>query len=505
MAIDFRGRWIWAAIQFFLSALANGGAAPQIIDDDLGADIVCAAVIGTRSVLVKTEKGATVSGSYSENVAPDIVLSSIADLPPILKAPFRGGINVGRKYYQLQLREIMKEFFVFIETNATTGRLFAQKARNYGLEPIMLTRFPANFPFLETDGISARTVETRSVEALSSELKEIDRIGKVRGIASSSDWGVLEAATLAGNLGMPGANPDTIRLCRDKSAQRALLKQHGHDDTPQYICTTAEECGEAARQIKGPVVVKPISSSGSIAARHCPTPTEAYEHALDLLKLSLDWRRRPEFVVEAAISGNQYSLEVFNGKLIGIVRQHYGDLPFFVASGHDFPASLNAKHEQMLTDFAKTVIELFDLNWGGAHIEVRLDALREKVVLIEVNPRLVSAYVPELIRHTAGLDLIDATIRQHLGLPVDLNVSTSDYGAMRFLMTQSSGIFSPPKETNQRKFVRDIGLYIKPGATLAKANDFRDRYGHVISVAPTFCDALDSAEQVVRDYNCAIS
>lgn len=394
------------------------------------------------------------------------------------------------------------EYLVFIESNPTTGRLFAQRARYYGCVPIVLTKSLERLPFLAIDEIAAREIDTMSFEAIRAELQRICTEGVVRGIGTSTDLGVVEASILAQSMGLPGPNPDVIRLGRDKAAQRALLRSHGEDNVQQHVCFTEHDCERAAHQIGDPVVVKPIASTGSIGARHCESPAEAREHAKFLLGLSMYVRRREEFLVERAIEGPQYSLEIFNGRLISIVRQHYGPLPFFVARGHDFPAQIGDDDRAQLERFAEMIIDLFRLSWGPFHIEVRMDIRAGKVALIEVNPRLVGAYVPELIRHTCGIDLIDMTIRNYLGLPVETRHRTGCAGVMRFMIVESESVFALPEDhaAEYGAAIKEIKLYIDPGAHLTKANDFRDRYGHVIAVAETYEKALASADRVVGHY-----
>ncbi|MFP5195911.1 ATP-grasp domain-containing protein [Alcaligenes faecalis] len=397
------------------------------------------------------------------------------------------------------------EFLVFIESNTTTGRLFASRARFYGYKPIVFSNAIEKFAYLKEDNIEARQVDTSSSHAIQTELAALKKCGTIRGIGTSTDWGILEAALAAQALGLPGPDPEIIRLCRDKAAQRALLKRKAKDDVHQITCRTAQNCYEAAQRIGKPVVVKPVAAAGSIGVRYCTSPSDALEHANTLLSLPLDMRRKDEFLVEEAILGPQFSLEIFNGALIGIVRQHYGNLPFFVASGHDFPAQVSIKVLDKLENFASMIIKEFRLTWGPVHVEVRLNQETDQIVLIEVNPRLAGAYVPELIRYTCGIDLIDLTIRNYLGLTIDpISSRTSSFhGVMRFFMTKESSGIIPSKNSNPElsPLVKESVLYIAPGTELKKANDYRDRYGHVIAVASTYDEAEEAANKLVSQQN----
>lgn len=400
------------------------------------------------------------------------------------------------------------EYLVFVESNTTTGRLFARRAKHYGCTPVVFSKTVEKFAYLAEDKVEARRVDTSSSYTIEQELGVLAKDGVIRGVGTSTDWGILEASLAALSLGLPGPNPDMVSLCRDKAAQRSLLKQKGKDNVHQIVCRTALDCYEAARDIGKPVVVKPISSAGSIGVRYCASPSEALEHANTLLSLPLDMRRKDEFLVEEAISGPQFSLEIFNGTLVGIVRQHYGDLPFFVATGHDFPAHVSPPTLQKLRIFANMLIDEFALKWGPVHAEVRLNQQTDEITLIEINPRLAGAYVPELIRYACGIDLIDLTVRNYLGLVAEPRASREppSHGVMRFLKLQEADGVVPPEigVAQLPEFVRESTSYLPAGTKLKRANDYRDRYGHVIAVASAYKDAERAADEVVNRQTTAM-
>ena len=58
-------------------------------------------------------------------------------------------------------------WFVLVESNTTgSGRLFCARAREFGLTPVVLARDPQRYPYLATDRIDTRGVDTTDPAAV---------------------------------------------------------------------------------------------------------------------------------------------------------------------------------------------------------------------------------------------------------------------------------------------------------------------------------------------------
>jgi argininosuccinate lyase len=90
--------------------------------------------------------------------------------------------------------------------------------------------------------------------------------------------------------------------------------------------------------------------SGSVGVRLCRSRHDAHAHAEDLLRRTVNERGEPEppdVVIEEYVRGPEFSVEVLCGRAIGITAKHLSAEPYFVETGHDFPAPLPA-HVQAL-------------------------------------------------------------------------------------------------------------------------------------------------------------
>lgn len=387
---------------------------------------------------------------------------------------------------------------LFVESNTSgTGRLFVQKARAMGYRPVLVTARPEKYAYLSQEGAPEVIVAPRVEE------DELYRLvcerfaggSEVAGITSSSEYFIATAAALAARFGLTGPNAARVGEARDKSRQREVLAVGGVP-TPEFrVAASAREAALAAGEIGCPVVVKPVAGSGSVGVKACATASEAGEHAAALLSQAV----RPEarrVLVEALVAGPEFSVEVFSGRVIGITRKHLGRPPFFVEAGHDYPAAVPAEVARALTDSVTRGTALLGLDWGPLHWELRVqDGL---AFPMEVNPRLAGGFIPELVRHAEGIDLIRETLRLVVGAAPDLRATRHRHASIRFLFAPGAGRLEAVEgmeAVRARDGVEDVALYRSVGDELTVEGDFRDRIGHVVTRADAFDAACAAAER----------
>lgn len=308
-----------------------------------------------------------------------------------------------------------------IESNSTgTGVLFFHRASALGLEPVLLSTDPERYPALSA--YRQVKIAQRSAAAVLAGVAQLaSRAAPLAGIWSSSDQGIALAADVAQQLGLPHADPSAIVLCRDKLAARRRLGEAGLSRVAFCLARDCEEAASFARELGGPTVVKPRSSTGSIGVRLCSTPAEAAHHASLLLEDAAV--REQGVLAEALIVGPEYSVEIFDGAAVGVTRKWLGPPPAFIEVGHDFPSGGNAIDLAAIAGHAERAVAAVGHVHGPAHVELRLSA--DGPVVIEINPRLAGGMIPELVRHATGVDLISASIQFACGCRTTCPTSAS--------------------------------------------------------------------------------
>lgn len=136
-------------------------------------------------------------------------------------------------------------------------------------------------------------------------------LGVARGIAEKVGldrieclWepGMLLAASLRDQLGLPGMSAAQTVPFRDKEQMKRVLDEQGIRTPRHARCATATECREAAERIGFPLIVKPIAGAGS-------ADTHRVEDLADLERVLGLIQHVPEVSVEEFIDGEEFTFD----------------------------------------------------------------------------------------------------------------------------------------------------------------------------------------------------
>jgi S-sulfo-L-cysteine synthase (3-phospho-L-serine-dependent) len=395
----------------------------------------------------------------------------------------------------------MGPWFVLVESNTTgSGRLFCARARDLGLRPVLLARDPGRYPYLAEDGIDAVPADTADPAALLAACRALD--APVAGVTSSSEYYIATAADLAAALGLPHPDSGAIRSCRDKRTQRERLLAAGVPGPAFAAAATPQQAAAAADRIGYPVVVKPVSGSGSVGARRCSGPAEAAAAAAYVLytdPAELALPAQPAVLVEEYLPGPEYSAETLDTEVVGITRKHLGPEPYFVETGHDFPAPLDPADRTAMAGTAVAALRALGLGWGGAHVELRRTPARPCIV--EVNPRLAGGMIPRMVAESLGVDLIWHVVAKAAGQPRPPRPARPAATAIRFLVAAQAGRLTGVRGLAAARAVpgvAEVGVTARPGQEVLVRHNFRDRLGYVIARGDSGPAAARAAEAALR-------
>lgn len=363
-----------------------------------------------------------------------------------------------------------------------------------GCHPVLITTRPEKYAYV-SDTEAPEVLRVSSVDDADLDDAIQRRFGaaaNLAGVTSSSEYFVARAAEVAARFGLAGPDAVRIRAARDKAYQRTMLAAGGLPVPAFRVVTSPTEAVRAAHEIGVPVVVKPVEGSGSVGVRACASCADAGRYTAMLLARA-ERPRDARVLLEALIEGPEFSVEVFGGRVIGVTRKHLGPHPHFVEVGHDYPA-LPLFQASLLIRTVERATALLALNWGPLHWELRIHG--GQAYPIEVNVRLAGGFIPELIRHAEGIDLIEQTLRLVVGQPTDLDARHHRHASIRFLCAPQSGrlsIVDGLDAAREMDGIVDVALYRTIGERLTMHGDFRDRIGHVMACA----DRLEATRAAV--------
>lgn len=393
-----------------------------------------------------------------------------------------------------------KQFIAFIESNTTgTGQLFIKESLAQGFNPIFITKNPNKYPFLNELLLQPVILNTSSFEELSSYLSTIENLA---GIFSSSDYFVEIASQLAYRFSLLGSHPEAVKICRNKNLLTKKLTEN-NISCPRSIAINSSDLAKNAMiqsRLEFPVIIKPVQGTGSMGVKLCHNLQELIAHIDSQLKeLNESSPDTDVLLIQEYIEGEEFSVETFTANaevnIIGITQKHLSNPPYFVETGHDFPAVLPHLIEERICSFIKMSLEKINLLFGPAHTEVRIK--NGMPYLIEINPRLAGGMIPLLINFSTGIDLIAMTIKLVTGQQLSFaEPFTYRFASIRFIIPAVNGLLESVQINHLDKKIVDYQIYKKFNETIHLQGDFRDRIGHVIIKEDDFNACKELADAV---------
>jgi biotin carboxylase len=313
-------------------------------------------------------------------------------------------------------------------------------------------------------------------------------------VVAFSEEHVMGAALLQDALGLPGPSLHASVLSRNKSLQRARFAASGIAQ-PDFVVTQALPDAEAWAAGRFPVVVKPLSSSGS-----------AGELVRDLggFRAAADRRARDgRLLVETAVQGPEYSWE-------GLVREGevwFGNItakettgpPHFVEVAHRTAAELDDDVATEVHRLARDVIAALRFRTGLMHLELRIAETGPTV--IEVAVRTPGDFIMDLLGLTYGIDWFEMTLRLAFGLPLPSPPTGPVKYAASYLLVARPGRVTAVEglsEVRAHASVVQADVKVGEGDVIPATTSSLDRVGSAIVAADTRAELEDALAFVRR-------
>ncbi|MGZ2361031.1 ATP-grasp domain-containing protein [Streptomyces sp. 372A] len=266
--------------------------------------------------------------------------------------------------------------------------------------------------------------------------REVAARQPVAGVMSWHEEHIVQAALVAGELGLPGTPPDAVRRCRDKYATRTALAEAGLPQPEFALAGSLEEALAAADKLGWPVVIKPRAAGGSqgvvlvhdadeLADQFAATRDVHVPHNPDFAELVLveEYLDAPEVSVDAVVRGGRVT-PLFVG------RKEVGFPPYFEETGHRVSADDPLLHDPQALRLLTGIHRALGVTDGWTHTELRLTAEGPK--LIEVNGRVGGDLIPYLGLRATGTDPGLAAADVACGAEPDTAPRRDAHAAIRF-------------------------------------------------------------------------
>lgn len=341
-----------------------------------------------------------------------------------------------------------------------------EEAHKLGVYVITADYLPNNIAHKYSDEYcNVSIVDKEAVFAKACELK-IDGI-----LSHAVDPGVTTAAYVAEKMGLPfQCSYEAACILQDKSRFRKFLADNDFNCPKARGYSDAESALKEGNYFNWPVIVKPVDSAGSKGVTKVTDPADLPKAIETALAASIS----KNFIIEdfLDIAGFQSSADVFtiDGKL---VYPAYSDQLFDKNAANPYtpaieiwPASMEQKFQDDLTQQLQRLFTLLKVKSGIYNVESRVCS-NGKAYIMEVSPRGGGNRIAELQDMATDQSLIRNEIMKALDMPLD-NINPPVYDGVwcnYILHSSKEGtlVSIDIDPTFQEKYIRDIGLIVKPG------------------------------------------
>ncbi len=228
--------------------------------------------------------------------------------------------------------------------------------------------------------------------------------------------GVLEAA----GVRLIGASIEAITLGEDRQRFRDLMSDNGLETCRGGFAHDMDEADRIQREIGYPVIIRPSFTLGGSGGGVANNRGEFEEIA----RAGLEASPSSQILIEESIIGwKEFELEVIrdradNGMVICSIENldpmgvHTGD-SITVAPAQ----TLTDRELQRLRDMSLQVLRLVGVETGGSNVQFALDPHSDRVVVVEMNPRVSRSSA--LASKATGYPIAKVAAKLALGYTLD--------------------------------------------------------------------------------------
>ena len=302
-------------------------------------------------------------------------------------------------------------------------------------------------------------------------------------------------------LHLHGISRDTALKATNKHLMREAFEAYGAPSPKSFCTADAKEGYRLFLSLGGKAILKPSRNSGSRGVAEIEPGLSFVEFA-QLFERSKDESHDASVMIEQFVEGPEFSVEIIvwnrNVHVLQVTDKKTTEAPYFVELGHSQPSLFPSDVVESVRDAAVKGVEALGLNDCAAHAEVKMQD--GKAYLMEIGARLGGDFIStELTRLSTGIDMVGAAIDVAIGNEPDLKPVSEPKGVAIRYFTPEPGVVCNiiGEDLLQRPDVYDAEIYVKPGDVVREVKSSLDRSGHVIVTAPTTCQAIEVAEQLV--------
>jgi carnosine synthase len=238
------------------------------------------------------------------------------------------------------------------------------------------------------------------------------------------------AARVAAALGLPGNPVSAVDAARSKLLTREASARAGLPTPRSLRVQSLDELYAAAAEIGFPAVVKPEFGHSQVGCMR----VDSFDSLPDIYWLVrkevegtnvVNFRAHNDLLLEDYLDGVEFDVDLIlqDGECVfsSVSQQSPTPEPSFQETGLHCPPDHGAKPVRRLVELSVQTVQAFGFVCGVLHVEGKCTSKGPRIV--EVNARMGGGRIHQLVEAVWNVDLIEAHLRGHLGLPQQLTPS----------------------------------------------------------------------------------
>jgi biotin carboxylase len=349
------------------------------------------------------------------------------------------------------------------------------------------------------------------------------------GVACFDDESMALAATIADELGLPYASAEAVAACRSKLETKRRWQAAALPCPRTALVRNEGEARAMLRSLGRPIVLKPLTGSGSELTFACRTEAEcsqAFAQVAEGLRDHPNARMysagepRETLVAEELVEGTELSCDVLiDGARAEIVRLASKlpapDQSFGTTLAYVVPAELpDGIRPAALASQLREAARAVGIDRGLCMVDMIVRD--DEALMLEIAPRPGGDCLPFLIRRSSGLDMLGLALDVAEGRAVSLPTASAWRRLVGLrLIASRSGLIEAidTRALEAEPAVREVALKHGPGhRVLLPPHDYDSRIlGHVLfepdgaADLPAACAALAAKLSIrMADAPCPI-
>lgn len=321
----------------------------------------------------------------------------------------------------------------------------------------------------------AHVIDVRDTRAIVALARELGVQGVLTGASDVAVPAVSAVVDELGLIGLPGA---VSERCRDKQQAFEAVRAAGLGVPETRALASVAHVARAIEEVGGfPAVIKPRSGGGGrgVSIVHSAEEVPA---ALQRAQAAYLGQGESGVLVQQWVDGRSLGTEAFfvDGKLVDafVMDDQFAD-DFVSPVGHSLPPQIDRGLHDAVVQACEAFGVALGLTTGAVNFDLRCG---ERIMLIEVNPRLGGNSITDLVHQAYGSRVAHAAVACALGRsPAGyLARDRSTPVAARLILRRGRGrvrFAAPPAAHAQRPDVIAIDLTVADGEqTSVHVDDF---------------------------------